>query len=127
MIDPTDIVVSGERIQAVYEVAGPVEQARGRVEAICVEQTIEFPADLIADDGIRSEIIGRIETFDHVGPDLVRARVSYAVETTGFELPQLLNVLFGNTSLLRCIKLVDVSIPPGLAESLGGPRFGIEG
>ncbi|MEN8233472.1 MAG: RuBisCO large subunit C-terminal-like domain-containing protein [Actinomycetota bacterium] len=127
MIEPTDVVVSGERVGAVYELTGPVGEARSRVEAICVEQTIEFPADLIADDGIRSEIIGRIEAFGEVGPDTVRAEVSYAVETTGFEFPQLLNVLFGNTSLLRDVKLVDVTVPQSLAELLGGPRFGTEG
>lgn len=127
MIEPTDVIVSGERIRAIYELTGPVGEARGRVEAICVEQTIEFPADLIADDGIRNEVIGRIETLDEVEFDRVRAEVSYAVETTGGELPQLLNVLFGNTSLLRDVRLVGITIPESLAEGLGGPRFGTMG
>ncbi len=127
MIEPTTLTVSGERIQAAYEFSGPPSEARGRAEALCVEQTIEFPADLVPDDDIRGQIIGRIESEEAVGPNTVRIGVSYAVETTGYELPQLLNVLFGNSSLLPGVKLVDVEVPPTLGEHLGGPRFGIDG
>jgi ribulose-bisphosphate carboxylase large chain len=127
MIEPTMLTVSGERIRAAYEFTGPTSEARSRAEALCVEQTIEFPADLVPDDDIRGEIIGRIESQDEIGPDTVRIEVSYAVETTGFELPQLLNVLFGNSSLLPGIKLVDVQVPSSLSDRLGGPRFGIDG
>ena len=127
MIEPTTLTVSGERIQAAYEFSGPPSEARGRAEALCVEQTIEFPADLVPDDDIRGQIIGRIESEEAVGPNTVRIGVSYAVETTGYELPQLLNVLFGNSSLLPGVKLVDVHVPPTLGEHLGGPRFGIDG
>jgi len=127
MIEPTELSVSGERIRAVYEFTGDVGEARHRTEVLVVEQTIEFPADLVPDDDIRGEIIGRIESFDEVGPDKVRVEVSFAVETTGFEFPQLLNVLFGNSSLLPDVKLVDVALPPALAERLGGPRFGMAG
>ncbi len=127
MLEPTALVVSGERLRAVYEFTGPISDARARAEALCVEQTIEFPADLVPDDDIQREIIGRIETFDEVGSETVRVEVSYAIETTGYELPQLLNVLFGNSSLLPGVKLVDVTVPRCLSESLGGPRFGIEG
>lgn len=127
MIEPTTLIVSGDRVNAVYEFSGDVADAEGRANALRVEQTIEFPADLVPDDDIQREIIGRIESLGEVGPDLVRVEVSYAVETTGFELPQLLNVLFGNSSLLPGVKLVDVTLPTSLTERLGGPRFGIDG
>lgn len=127
MLEPTSLVVSGERVRAAYEFTGPISEAGARAEALCVEQTIEFPADLVPDDDIRREIIGRIESFDEVGPETVKIEVSYAVETTGFELPQLLNVLFGNSSLLPGVKLVDLTVPRSLSGSLGGPRFGIDG
>ncbi|MGB9357804.1 MAG: RuBisCO large subunit C-terminal-like domain-containing protein [Acidimicrobiia bacterium] len=127
MIEPTTLTVSGDRVRAVYEFTGDSADAEGRANALRVEQTIEFPADLVPDDDIQREIIGRIESLGTVGPDLARAEVSYAVETTGFELPQLLNVLFGNSSLLPGVKLVDVDLPSSLTERLGGPRFGIDG
>ncbi len=127
MLEPTALVVSGERLRAAYEFAGPISDAGARAEALCVEQTIEFPADLVPDDDIQKEIVGRIEAFNEVGPATVRVEVSYAIETTGFELPQLLNVLFGNSSLLPGVRLVDLTVPRSLSESLGGPRFGING
>lgn len=127
MLPPSRFDVSGERLTAVYDLHGDPSLARGRAEALCVEQTIEFPADLVPDDSIRSDVIGRIESEERLTDDLVRTTVSYAVETTGHELPQLLNVLFGNSSLLPGIKLVDVHIPASLRRYLGRPRFGIEG
>jgi ribulose-bisphosphate carboxylase large chain len=127
MLEPTALAVTGERLRAAYEFTGPITDARARAEALRVEQTIEFPADLVPDDDIRREIVGQIESFDEVGPETVRVEVSYAIETTGYEFPQLLNVLFGNSSLLPGVKLVDVTVPRSMSGTLGGPRFGIQG
>lgn len=127
MIEPTTLSLSGDRIQAVYEFHGDVTEAEARANALRVEQTIEFPADLVPDDDIQREIVGRIESIDVVDSGLVRAVVSYAIETTGNELPQLLNVLWGNSALLPGIRLVDFVLPDSLLEVMPGPRFGIEG
>lgn len=127
MIEPTTLDLSGERLAAAYEFFGKPEDVPGRARALCVEQTIEFPADLVPDDDIQRSVVGQIESVEPLADDLTRVEVSYAVETTGSELPQLLNVLFGNSGLLRGIKLVDVSLPPGLRKALGRPRFGTDG
>lgn len=126
-VPATFLDVSGDRFVATYDLGGPVDAARGRAEAIAVEQTIEFPADLVADDDIRGHLIGRIESLEETGPASVRARISYAVETTGGELPQFLNVIFGNCSLLPGLRLVGLDLPSGLTGSLPGPRFGTSG
>ena len=127
MIEPTSLSLSGDRIQAVYEFHGDVTEAEARANALRVEQTIEFPADLVPDDDIQREIVGRIESIDVVDSGLVQAVVSYAVETTGYELPQLMNVLWGNSALLPGIRLIDFTLPDSLLEMFPGPRFGIEG
>jgi ribulose-bisphosphate carboxylase large chain len=127
MIEPTSLTLSGDRIEAVYEFHGDVTEAEGRANALRVEQTIEFPADLVPDDDIQREIVGRIESIDVVDSGLVRAVVTYAVETTGHELPQLMNVLWGNSALLPGIRLVDFTLPESLLERFPGPRFGIAG
>lgn len=127
MIEPTTLSLSGDRIQAVYEFHGDVTEAEARANALRVEQTIEFPADLVPDDDIQREIVGRIESIDVVDSGLVQAVVSYAVETTGYELPQLLNVLWGNSALLPGIRLVDFTLPAALLERFAGPQFGIAG
>ena len=127
MIEPTTLSVSGDRIQAVYEFHGDVTEAEARANALRVEQTIEFPADLVPDDDIQREIVGRIESIDVVDSGLVRAEISYAVETTGYELPQLMNVLWGNSALLPGIRLADFTLPDSLLAKFAGPRFGIPG
>lgn len=127
MIDPTELSVSGDRITAVYEFLGDAAEARGRADALRVEQTIEFPADLVPDDDIQREIVGRIESVEAAGDERARVIVSYAVETTGFELPQLLNVLWGNSALLPGIRLIDFILPESLSSRFAGPRFGVAG
>lgn len=127
MIEPTTLTVSGDRIMATYEFHGDVTEAESRVNALRVEQTIEFPADLVPDDDIQREIVGRVESIDVVDSGLVRAVVSYAVETTGYELPQLMNVLWGNSALLPGIKLADFTLPGSLLERFPGPSFGVDG
>ena len=127
MIEPTSLTVSGGRIEAVYEFYGDVAEAEARVNALRVEQTIEFPADLVPDDDIQREVVGRVESLEVVGDDVTRAAISYAVEDTGFELPQLLNVLWGNSALLPGIRLVDFTLPDSLLESFPGPTYGIAG
>jgi ribulose-bisphosphate carboxylase large chain len=127
VIEPTTLSLSGDRIVAVYDFFGDVTEAESRVNALRVEQTIEFPADLVPDDDIQREIVGRVESIDVVDSGLVRAAVSYAVEATGYELPQLLNVLWGNSALLPGVRLVDFSFPESLLARFAGPRFGIAG
>jgi ribulose-bisphosphate carboxylase large chain len=126
MLTPTILEVTGERFVAVYRLSGSPAEARERAAAICIEQTIEFPPDLVPDDDIRRHIFGRIEDLIQVGPQTVDARISYALETAGLELPQLLNVLFGNSSLLPGIRLIDVEFPHALPELLPGPQFGVD-
>jgi ribulose-bisphosphate carboxylase large chain len=53
--------------------------------------------------------------------------ISYPVEAVGAELPQLLNLLFGNISLMRGILVTRVEWPAGWLDRFLGPRFGIDG
>lgn len=127
MIDPTSLSLSGERFCATYEFHGDPSVAPARAEALRVEQTIEFPADLVPDDDIQRHVIGRLESIEQTGPEVVAVVVSYAEETTGGELPQLLNVLWGNSSILPGIRLVDLELPDTMVARFSGPRFGIDG
>ena len=56
-----------------------------------------------------------------------RAVLSYPAEIVGGEVPQLLNLLFGNVSLLHGVRVVDVGWPPSLLAALPGPAFGVAG
>ncbi len=54
-------------------------------------------------------------------------RIALATATMGGDAAQLLNMLFGNTSLHDDVVLAEVEIPPELAAAFGGPRHGIAG
>jgi ribulose-bisphosphate carboxylase large chain len=119
---------TGERFVATYDLVADDEvTARRQAEDICIEQTVEFPADLITRADIRGEVFGRIEALDPTPDGRWRCRISYAVELAGGELTQLVNVLFGNTSLKAGIRLVDLTLTPALEQAFPGPRFGIAG
>lgn len=124
---PVTLDLSGDRILATYDCAGTPERVRSVLDQLVVEQTIEFPADLVPDDDITRHIIGRVEQLDHLDDTRSRAVVSYAVEVAGGQLPQLLNVLFGNISLVPGVRLVDIELPDALLATFPGPRHGIDG
>jgi ribulose-bisphosphate carboxylase large chain len=118
---------SGERFRVVYRLAASVTSARTLAEEICIEQTVEFPQDLVTQSDIRGHVFGRVERLAEVRPGVVEAEISYAVETVGSELTQLVNVMFGNSSLKPGIRAERFELSESLARSFRGPRFGREG
>ncbi len=126
MFDVT-LALCGERFRVRYRLTGDAREARARAEDICIEQTIEFPAALVTGGDIRGQIFGRIESLEPAGANVHIATISYAVETSGFELPQLLNVIFGNTSIKPGVRVERLALSPRLLAAFRGPRFGVAG
>ena len=127
MLAPTHLALTGDRFSIRYRLAGNESQARDKAEAICIEQTVEFPTELIPADDIRGQIFGRIESFRPAGDQPAEAEISYAVEITGYTLPQLINVIFGNISLQPGIRVERIDLPDSLLARFKGPRFGRAG
>ncbi len=121
------LLLSGDRFRVVYHLTGSPAHARSVAEEICVEQTIEFPADLITRSDIRDQIFGQVEALQPLDEHRCEVTISYAVETASGELPQLLNVLFGNISLKPGIRLWRLELGDELLSSFRGPRFGRAG
>lgn len=127
MMFDVKLMLSGERFRVRYRLSGDAREARLKAEDICIEQTIEFPAVLVTGGDIRDHILGRIESFEAAGPNRYLATISYAVETSGLELPQLLNVVFGNTSIKPGVRVERLELSPGVLAAFKGPRFGVSG
>ena len=116
-----------ERFTAVYRLKMGRTEAAAEAADICIEQTVEYPQDLILRKDIREEIFGRVESFRTIREDLHEAEISYAVEIASGELTQLLNILFGNISLKPGIRLERFDLPAALLNGFKGPRFGRSG
>lgn len=124
----TALNLSGDRFTVTYRLsAATAAEARERAKGICLEQTVEVPAELLADDDIRDGVVGRIESLVLLAGGQFEVVISYAIETVGDELTQLLNVIFGNTSMQPNIRVEQVSLPANLLRWFTGPRFGRAG
>lgn len=119
--------VSGERFTVTYRLTGSESDALAAAKDICIEQTVEFPEELISDEFIRDNIFGKIESFTAAEGGRFRTGISFAVETSAFEFTQFLNVIFGNISLKPGIVIEDINLPPDYSKKFTGPRFGVNG
>ena len=115
-----------EFLTAVYEVPGPETEARARAERICLDQTIEADADLLAPP-LCARIFGRLEQLRPLTAGRHEATIRYAGDLVGKELSDLLNLLFGTSSLRSDVRLLSFSLTHGLLSSWRGPRYGLAG
>lgn len=113
-----------DRIQATYRYWG--ESPEQLADAIRVEQTIEFPFDL-APSWIQRDVVASAEGITAVGDGVHDVVISYDPRTVAGELPQLLNVLWGNVSMFPGVKLIGLELPDSFTKTFSGPRFGVPG
>jgi ribulose-bisphosphate carboxylase large chain len=118
---------SGDRFSVTYRIYGSEKDSRAKAEDICIEQTVEFPAECVGEGTIRDHVFGRIESFERHDDASFRAAIGYAVEIAAGELTQLLNVIFGNTSIKPGIRVEHLDLPASLLKTFKGPRFGRAG
>ncbi len=124
---PASLELSGHRFQVIYRICGTSDEVRARAREICIEQTVEFPEALLPDGDIRNHIVGHIEAITSIGESQHEVAISYAIETSGFELTQLINVIFGNTSMQPGVRVERIVMPETLLQAFPGPRFGCMG
>ena len=120
-----------------YDVeASAKAEARQIVDALCLEQTVELPESLVPPGTwINEHVVGKCESLERctIGDgtasrkEVFRALVRYADDTAGGELPQLLNVIFGNTSIKEKVMVRDVDLSHSMLSRFSGPRFGTKG
>jgi ribulose-bisphosphate carboxylase large chain len=115
------------RLTAIYRVRSDARSIEARARAIALEQSVELPLEVVADGRVRAEIVGRVDSIADVGGGGYDVQIGLATATIGNEAGQLLNMLFGNTSIHDDVTLVDVVFPPDFAAAFGGPRHGLDG
>jgi S-methyl-5-thioribulose 1-phosphate isomerase len=99
-----------------------------RSEALLLEQSVELPRAIAARDAwVAAHILGRVADIRSVDDGRFAVTLAQPLATVGGDPAQLLNVLFGNSSLQPDVVLADVSIPDAAFDWLPGPRHGIDG
>ncbi len=120
-----------ERITVLYHVRDSAERIAARAHAIAVEQSVEMPVSAISDPGVLDDIVGAVEAIRDLGDGRFEVQIGLAVATFstsgGPEAGQLMNMLFGNSSIHADIELHDVVFPDSVLAGFGGPNHGLAG
>ncbi len=111
---------------AIYEVDGPEPRARAKAERICFDQTIEAEKDLLP-PLLQSAILGHLDGLRPVSGGRYEATIRYRGDLIGADCSDLMNVLYGTSSLRGDVRLVSFTMTNELLSSRRGLRFGIDG
>ena len=96
---------------------------------ICLEETVEIPGDCVPPAIWDAGIVGQVEAITPCPPPsrAFDVEISYRADIANDSIPNLLNIIFGNISIRRGIKIIDIRLTADQLRAFGGPRFGIAG
>jgi ribulose-bisphosphate carboxylase large chain len=115
------------RLNAIYRIRCDAAGIEQRARAIAVEQSVEMPLEAIDDGHVLDSIVGRVEAIEEQQPGDYRVTVTLDPETAAEDAGQLINMLFGNSSLHEDVTLEDVLFPDAILDVFEGPANGIDG
>lgn len=114
-------------LRVTYTVRAAPDAVAGRAEALLLEQTVELPRRALRGRAGAERVLGRVERIEPAGEDAYRVTLAQPLAATALDPAQLLNLLFGNSSLQPDVVLEDVELPEALRPALPGPRAGLSG
>jgi ribulose-bisphosphate carboxylase large chain len=127
---PADNLQHPERFWVDYVVEATSKDHASQVaREICLEQTVELPGTTQAVRSVEAYTVGTLERVEFLGDNhnknnhhpphsVYRVSIAYPNDTAGDELPQFLNVVFGNTSLKRGVAVEGVTLSRHLVQNL---------
>lgn len=101
------------------------EEITGKLAWICLEQSVELPKEVVPED-ILDKVSGQVSSVEKVGANKYKASIVWPFENVGQDQTQFLNVLYGNISLKRGIKIISVDWEQ-TGDLFKGAKFGIDG
>ncbi len=119
--------LSGDRFTVTYTLTGSFDDVVSQAKVMAVENTIEFPTDLLPKGDIRDHLTGDIIKTNTISPDKHTVIISYPVEPTANEFLYVLNVMFGNVSMMRNVRVERFDFPPVMLNRYCGPKYGKKG
>ena len=113
------------RVTYLLQVA-PGESSEARARGIAFEQTVELPEDRVPDE-LLDTVVGRVESVEPAGGQQWLTTISYSPALAEGSFSQLMNLLYGNISLLAGVRLIGVEWPQTLLATCPGPSLGVGG
>jgi ribulose-bisphosphate carboxylase large chain len=115
-------------INVTYQVWCAADEVEQVAKDIALEQTVEVPQQLVTSPKIAREVVGQVASIANGASDgLFTVAIRYQAALANRQLPQLLNLIYGNISIKNNIRVLDVSLPDDFLSSFRGPNHGIEG
>ena len=124
------------RFSVTYHVRSDAGSIAARAAGIAIEQSVEMPLAGIDDPAVLTDIVGQVTDIRDLGDGIFSVCIDLARATVGDDPGQLLNMLFGNTSLQDDVILRDADLPfprpggggtPLLRQRLGVPARAFAG
>ncbi len=119
-------ISSQQRIIAVYQAVCAADSADNLATAIAWEQTVEVVPEAVHHQRVLDEFVGQVEAVNYEN-GLATIHISYNPDLVCARVSALFNLAYGNVSMYPDVRLLDLEIPPALADKIGGPQFGIQG
>jgi ribulose-bisphosphate carboxylase large chain len=117
-----------QRFEITYRLfAASNDDAIDFANAIALENTVEIPRDVVPKGYIEDVVLGQVKTVEPETERTWQATIGYHIDAAGKELPQLLNVIFGNASILKGVKVIKMSFNDDVRSLFPGARFGAKG
>jgi ribulose-bisphosphate carboxylase large chain len=114
-------------INVTYRISADRAELDGIAQALALEQSVEVSAAVVTDPFVAANIMGRVAAVHPAADGPHEVVIRLATATTGFDVAQTVNMLFGNSSLQPHIELIDVEFPPDFLARFSGPRYGVDG
>jgi len=119
--------MASERIVATYHIRSDAARIADRAVDLAIEQSVECPLQAVPDPALLESIVGKVEDISEAAPGCFAVRIALASATAPADPGQLINMLFGNSSLQPDVVLADLELPASYFQAFGGPRLGLAG
>ncbi|MBE9550264.1 MAG: hypothetical protein IMF09_12735 [Proteobacteria bacterium] len=118
--------IQQNQLIASYQASCDANNADQLATAIAWEQTVEIIPEAVRHQRVLDEFVGRVVSVTH-NKGVATIKIAYNPALVCGRVSALFNLVYGNVSMYPDVRLVDLQVPAGLADEIGGPAFGIEG
>ncbi len=101
--------ITMKQVKVLYRIRCTAEEVEQASRDIAFEQTVEVPEALVTSTAILEEVVGKVHSIEPVPeqPNQFQVVIDYNLDLTVYQLPQFLNLVYGNISIKNNIHLYE--------------------